>query len=723
MTRKQRQNGGNVTYDLSNARNVAAFEALLENADDADPGQLPPRGKRAEVKPKREKERFFKLQADTAAAPSGRNYGSKLSSQQQLQQLLEMFQGACDPGMIADVLQVTGNDATAATEALLTLLGTAAAEQRSSAGASSSSISTYSGGATSIGSDPGSSSCSSGALAQSMAWYDLPDDVKQAILAHLPLRDLARLAHTCKDFHTRASAVRSQVHHLPLQPGLSYSALVGLVGSHPAASVVDFSRIERGLNLQKPEQLIPQVIAMHKQEAEVSLYKAVLAVAEAASTGSRAGSVKGLVLKGLVGCTDRVLVEVLSNMKGLRSLDVSHCPNLTNRSLYQLAKYKASDSSSQQDDTDKEAEGTSAQTGSSDRYSRDLLYNNSMKEAGDDQQSGWSDEAADENVDLHSKDWEPLDSYKLQQQVSGLDPASGSAGDPASGQAGSSSTQGFADAGAGPVAGSTSTVWQSDITAANPAIHDPVNTCLVSAVNNRIESLQLQASQQAAAAAAEAANNAARGLQELRLCGNKQFADDGLRQTLQGPVTKHSLAKIDVSECSSITSAGLIVPPLGVLSELHACRLQGLTQLVLHLPASHPLTILDLSNCHYLRMVDLHLARLQQLNLSACRTLYRLRVRCPSLRTLSLAQCGMLHDFHADAWLTPQLQQVNLFGCRRASGQQLQTVLQQAPKLRWISVNGCWNIASLHLTGKSNRTRDVVSTLAMPTFQLMTLCT
>jgi hypothetical protein len=38
--------------------------------------------------------------------------------------------------------------------------------------------------------------------------------------------------------------------------------------------------------------------------------------------------------------------------------------------------------------------------------------------------------------------------------------------------------------------------------------------------------------------------------------------DDGLRQVLQHPTIKHSLAKLDVSNCKSITAAGLIIPPL-----------------------------------------------------------------------------------------------------------------------------------------------------------------
>jgi hypothetical protein len=64
-----------------------------------------------------------------------------------------------------------------------------------------------------------------------------------------------------------------------------------------------------------------------------------------------------------------------------------------------------------------------------------------------------------------------------------------------------------------------------------------------------------------------------------------------------------------------------------VLRELRASRLQGLTQMVLHLPASHPLHSIDLSCCHFLKLVDVAMPQLVSLNLSACRTLYRLRMR------------------------------------------------------------------------------------------------
>jgi hypothetical protein len=48
----------------------------------------------------------------------------------------------------------------------------------------------------------------------------------------------------------------------------------------------------------------------------------------------------------------------------------------------------------------------------------------------------------------------------------------------------------------------------------------------------------------------------------------------------------------------------------------------------------------------------------------------------------------------------PSLLQLNLFGCRRASGPQLQVVLDRLPALQWISLNGCHGINTIHLTRK-----------------------
>lgn len=57
---------------------------------------------------------------------------------------------------------------------------------------------------------------------------------------------------------------------------------------------------------------------MHKQEAEAALFKGLMAVAEGSTASCRRVPVTGLILRGLVGVTDRLLAEALQNLKGLR---------------------------------------------------------------------------------------------------------------------------------------------------------------------------------------------------------------------------------------------------------------------------------------------------------------------------------------------------------------------------------------------------------------------
>jgi hypothetical protein len=58
---------------------------------------------------------------------------------------------------------------------------------------------------------------------------------------------------------------------------------------------------------------------MHKQEAEANMFKAVVAVAEASATPARQQQpITGLVMRGLVGATDKVLAEALASLKHLR---------------------------------------------------------------------------------------------------------------------------------------------------------------------------------------------------------------------------------------------------------------------------------------------------------------------------------------------------------------------------------------------------------------------
>jgi hypothetical protein len=128
MTRKQRnQTGRNITYDLSNPRNIAAFEALLEDEEDeAGLDNVPTKPSKAtrqqQGRKKREKEKFFMLRSDAADATPPES-ALPDSQQDQILQLVEMFGGTADRSLITDVYQASGCSVEAAAEALFGLLG------------------------------------------------------------------------------------------------------------------------------------------------------------------------------------------------------------------------------------------------------------------------------------------------------------------------------------------------------------------------------------------------------------------------------------------------------------------------------------------------------------------------------------------------------------------------------------------------------------------------
>jgi hypothetical protein len=115
---------------MNNPRNRAAFEALLDDDElDEDPQQLPARGKRGEQQRKREKEKFFKLKdSELAGKQQAKQQATPPANQQQvLGLLMDMFQGSAEPDVIRDVLAACGGNFEMAVDALLGMLGAAAA--------------------------------------------------------------------------------------------------------------------------------------------------------------------------------------------------------------------------------------------------------------------------------------------------------------------------------------------------------------------------------------------------------------------------------------------------------------------------------------------------------------------------------------------------------------------------------------------------------------------
>ena len=64
--------------------------------------------------------------------------------------------------------------------------------------------------------------------------------------------------------------------------------------------------------------LVLQVAKLQLEDAESELFRCVMAVAEGGSSSRRAVPVTGLVLRGLVGLTDRIVADILQTFKHLR---------------------------------------------------------------------------------------------------------------------------------------------------------------------------------------------------------------------------------------------------------------------------------------------------------------------------------------------------------------------------------------------------------------------
>jgi hypothetical protein len=61
-----------------------------------------------------------------------------------------------------------------------------------------------------------------------------------------------------------------------------------------------------------------QVAKLQLEDAEAELFRCVMAVAEGEGNSRRSAPVTGLVLRGLLGLTDRVVADILQTFKHLR---------------------------------------------------------------------------------------------------------------------------------------------------------------------------------------------------------------------------------------------------------------------------------------------------------------------------------------------------------------------------------------------------------------------
>lgn len=207
------------TLDLNVPRNRAALEALLAAEDDEDDGP-----KKRQLKPKKNKRRtpaeekrpiFFKLKDDTPAP--GTPSAAANVPDASLAHMQDMFAGSCDPEVVADLWASLGGSFDAALEALLGMgldAGRPAAPPSAGPQAGASSSVT--------GAHAAAPSSSLAAAEQLPCYWDLlPDDLRTAVLASLPLRDVARASTVCRGFAARAAGMQAAVRHLVIPGGKS----------------------------------------------------------------------------------------------------------------------------------------------------------------------------------------------------------------------------------------------------------------------------------------------------------------------------------------------------------------------------------------------------------------------------------------------------------------------------------------------------------------------
>jgi hypothetical protein len=296
------------------SRNVQAFEALLASDDEDDAAGGSRRGSKAKGKGAGrgggrhggERVPGFKLRDGSgAAAPPPPD---------PLAALREMFGAAASDALGADVLAACGGDLERAVEAMLAM-GAAPG------GASAPAVS-----------PPAARSTTGAAAAGPDLWDSLPEEVKEQILAVVPLRDLARAAGASREFAARVRAARANCRAVVVPEGLSAGAVRGLVRAYGAAHEVDLSRWRESLRF--PEDV------------------AALAAAVAAGAAERRPSVPvESVRLGRCAAVDAAAVATLcAALRELRAVDLSRCAGVDDAALPALARYRRDAGDSSDDD-------------------------------------------------------------------------------------------------------------------------------------------------------------------------------------------------------------------------------------------------------------------------------------------------------------------------------------------------------------------------------------
>ncbi|KAK9812694.1 hypothetical protein WJX72_002213 [[Myrmecia] bisecta] len=165
---------------------------------------------------------------------------------------------------------------------------------------------------------------------------------------------------------------------------------------------------------------------------------------------------------------------------------------------------------------------------------------------------------------------------------------------------------------------------------------------------------------------------------------------------LKGSKAAQSLTSLDVSRCEGLAGAALDLHPKSMLRMLTANACRNLSSVTLQLPATAPLKSLTLANCPRLEEITISAARLHTLNVSGCPSLNLLSLQCALLSTLTAAQCRTLRAL-GPTFVCPQLQSLNLFGCRQLEPEGVEDALAGATALASLNLNGCFSLGRIML--------------------------
>lgn len=344
MTRKQRGEA----YDLSSARDRAAFLALIDQEDDEEERPGAPRAARGskkaeQAKEKRGKERFFKLKADLPSGgqqqqQSGISAGDGDGGSQRAAQvaaLRELLGGTLPDALISDVYDGCSGDVEAALDALLAMAGDSAGCDPGASTSGVASTSTCTAAPSSSAPTPSSTAPPPEVdqAAPTWSWNDLPQDVMYAVLSHLTPPELARLAPVSRELRACVRRLQRVSRRLRLPPGLAYRAAVAMVRAYVHAATVDVSRaVARaddwtsralyGEGARQEGAAARQLRAAALGEQEARLFQLLLAVAEGSNGRTLGGGVgvagSGIAARGLESMNDGVLAEGLRALNTLR---------------------------------------------------------------------------------------------------------------------------------------------------------------------------------------------------------------------------------------------------------------------------------------------------------------------------------------------------------------------------------------------------------------------